>query len=154
MQLHGKVLLWQVGLTGECGSENTPLDPTLRNTGKLWGMQHSGVLRIVHYFMKIWVKNIFRLFVRFFHICCEKFYENIEFSVFQSEIQRTFSAVKRQSLVTLRILQEKMGGKDADESRKADKYSILLPTYNEVENLPIIVWLIAKYLEELWVRGS
>ncbi|KAF7990487.1 hypothetical protein HCN44_000292 [Aphidius gifuensis] len=29
-----------------------------------------------------------------------------------------------------------------------DKYSILLPTYNEVENLPIIVWLIVKYLEE------
>ncbi|GFT47298.1 dolichol-phosphate mannosyltransferase subunit 1 [Nephila pilipes] len=27
-----------------------------------------------------------------------------------------------------------------------DKYSILLPTYNERENLPIIVWLIVKYM--------
>ncbi|XP_071567265.1 dolichol-phosphate mannosyltransferase subunit 1 [Temnothorax nylanderi] len=31
---------------------------------------------------------------------------------------------------------------------KNDKYSILLPTYNEVENLPIIIWLIVKYMEE------
>ncbi|ESN92530.1 hypothetical protein HELRODRAFT_89417 [Helobdella robusta] len=29
-----------------------------------------------------------------------------------------------------------------------DKYSILLPTYNERENLPIIVWLIIKYMRE------
>jgi len=29
-----------------------------------------------------------------------------------------------------------------------EKYSILLPTYNERENLPIIVWLIVKYLDE------
>ncbi|XP_015926666.2 dolichol-phosphate mannosyltransferase subunit 1 [Parasteatoda tepidariorum] len=28
------------------------------------------------------------------------------------------------------------------------KYSILLPTYNERENLPIIVWLIVKYMNE------
>lgn len=27
-----------------------------------------------------------------------------------------------------------------------DKYSILLPTYNERENLPIVVWLIDEYL--------
>ena len=27
------------------------------------------------------------------------------------------------------------------------KYSILLPTYNERENLPIIVWLLVKYLD-------
>ncbi|XP_014672035.1 PREDICTED: dolichol-phosphate mannosyltransferase subunit 1-like [Priapulus caudatus] len=33
-------------------------------------------------------------------------------------------------------------------SRKVDKYSILLPTYNERENLPIIIWLIVKYLDE------
>jgi len=32
------------------------------------------------------------------------------------------------------------------ESEK-EKYSILLPTYNERENLPIIVWLIIKYLD-------
>nr|CAG4644209.1 EOG090X0B9X [Lepidurus arcticus] len=30
----------------------------------------------------------------------------------------------------------------------SNKYSILLPTYNERENLPIITWLIVKYLEE------
>lgn len=29
-----------------------------------------------------------------------------------------------------------------------NKYSILLPTYNERENLPIIVWLIVKYMTE------
>ena len=28
------------------------------------------------------------------------------------------------------------------------KYSILLPTYEERENLPLIVWLIVKYLGE------
>ncbi|KAF7268884.1 dolichyl-phosphate mannosyltransferase subunit 1 [Rhynchophorus ferrugineus] len=27
-----------------------------------------------------------------------------------------------------------------------DKYSILLPTYNEVENLPIIIWLLIKHM--------
>ncbi|KAH9377651.1 hypothetical protein HPB48_000868 [Haemaphysalis longicornis] len=30
----------------------------------------------------------------------------------------------------------------------ADKYSILLPTYNERENLPIMVWLIDKYMSQ------
>lgn len=34
------------------------------------------------------------------------------------------------------------------ELSKNDKYSILLPTYNEVENLPIIIWLIVKYMDE------
>jgi len=29
------------------------------------------------------------------------------------------------------------------------KYSILLPTYNERENLPLIVWLLVKYLKEI-----
>jgi len=33
-------------------------------------------------------------------------------------------------------------------SSPKDKYSILLPTYNERENLPIIVWLIVKYMDE------
>ncbi|CAJ1055450.1 dolichol-phosphate mannosyltransferase subunit 1 [Xyrichtys novacula] len=31
---------------------------------------------------------------------------------------------------------------------KSDKYSILLPTYNERENLPLIVWLLVKYFGE------
>ncbi|XP_014239525.1 dolichol-phosphate mannosyltransferase subunit 1 [Cimex lectularius] len=29
-----------------------------------------------------------------------------------------------------------------------NKYSIILPTYNERDNLPIIIWLITKYLDE------
>jgi len=29
-----------------------------------------------------------------------------------------------------------------------NKYSILLPTYNERENLPIIVWLLIKHLSD------
>ncbi|XP_063698970.1 dolichol-phosphate mannosyltransferase subunit 1 [Culicoides brevitarsis] len=29
-----------------------------------------------------------------------------------------------------------------------NKYSILLPTYNEKENLPIIIWLIVKYMTQ------
>ncbi|KAF9798739.1 hypothetical protein SFRURICE_021536 [Spodoptera frugiperda] len=33
------------------------------------------------------------------------------------------------------------------EITKSDKYSILLPTYNERENLPIIIWLIVKCLD-------
>ncbi|KAL1493770.1 hypothetical protein ABEB36_009460 [Hypothenemus hampei] len=28
-----------------------------------------------------------------------------------------------------------------------DKYSILLPTYNEIENLPIIIWLLVKHMD-------
>ena len=38
--------------------------------------------------------------------------------------------------------------KDIKELARNDKYSILLPTYNEIENLPIIVWLIVKYMDE------
>ncbi|KAJ8912863.1 hypothetical protein NQ315_007995 [Exocentrus adspersus] len=29
-----------------------------------------------------------------------------------------------------------------------NKYSILLPTYNEVDNLPIIIWLLVKHMNE------
>ena len=29
-----------------------------------------------------------------------------------------------------------------------NKYSVLLPTYNERENLPLIVWLLVKYFDE------
>lgn len=36
----------------------------------------------------------------------------------------------------------------AEEAEKKDKYSVLLPTYNERENLPIIVWLIIHYMEK------
>lgn len=30
----------------------------------------------------------------------------------------------------------------------SDKYTVLLPTYNEKDNLPIIVWLLCKYFDE------
>lgn len=30
----------------------------------------------------------------------------------------------------------------------SDKYSVLLPTYNERENLPLIIWLLVKHFEE------
>ena len=33
-----------------------------------------------------------------------------------------------------------MGGKD--------KYSVLLPTYNEKDNLPLIIWLLVKYFKQ------
>lgn len=33
------------------------------------------------------------------------------------------------------------------EITQSDKYTILLPTYNERENLPIIIWLIVKYMD-------
>lgn len=29
-----------------------------------------------------------------------------------------------------------------------DKYSVLLPTYNERENLPLIVWLLVRSFQE------
>ncbi|XP_034949342.1 dolichol-phosphate mannosyltransferase subunit 1 [Chelonus insularis] len=37
----------------------------------------------------------------------------------------------------------------SNDNSVENKYSILLPTYNEVENLPIIVWLIVKYMTDL-----
>lgn len=33
-----------------------------------------------------------------------------------------------------------------------NKYSILLPTYNEVDNLPIIIWLLVKHLNSRFVN--
>lgn len=33
-------------------------------------------------------------------------------------------------------------------SSRRDKYSVLLPTYNERENLPLIVWLLVKSFSE------
>ncbi len=35
-----------------------------------------------------------------------------------------------------------------EETVSSPAYSILLPTYNERENLPICVWLIDKYLSD------
>lgn len=39
----------------------------------------------------------------------------------------------------------------ASESASEDKYSVLLPTYEEKDNLPLIVWLLIKYLDERFV---
>ena len=38
------------------------------------------------------------------------------------------------------------------ESSPARKYSVILPTYNERKNLPIIVWLLAKTFTEQYVQ--
>ncbi|XP_074144696.1 dolichol-phosphate mannosyltransferase subunit 1 isoform X1 [Sminthopsis crassicaudata] len=44
---------------------------------------------------------------------------------------------------------QRRGGKSpAARAAGADKYSVLLPTYNERENLPLIVWLLVKSFEE------
>jgi len=37
---------------------------------------------------------------------------------------------------------------DVNKMETADKYTILLPTYNERENLPVVIWLIFKYMKE------
>ncbi|XP_056404275.1 dolichol-phosphate mannosyltransferase subunit 1 [Hyla sarda] len=39
-------------------------------------------------------------------------------------------------------------GKNRKDDGRRNKYSVLLPTYNERENLPLIVWLLAKYFGE------
>ncbi|XP_043839580.1 dolichol-phosphate mannosyltransferase subunit 1 isoform X1 [Dromiciops gliroides] len=44
--------------------------------------------------------------------------------------------------------QRRGGRKAAAEASGAEKYSVLLPTYNERENLPLIVWLLVKSFEE------
>lgn len=38
--------------------------------------------------------------------------------------------------------------KDTGNYANKHKYSVLLPTYNERRNLPIIVWLLAKMFTE------
>lgn len=35
----------------------------------------------------------------------------------------------------------------------ADKFSVLLPTYNERENLPLVVWLLARTFRERYRPG-
>ncbi|XP_028135608.1 dolichol-phosphate mannosyltransferase subunit 1 [Diabrotica virgifera virgifera] len=49
------------------------------------------------------------------------------------------------SFVKLIIAQYNMS-KEKQAVNSKNKYSILLPTYNEVENLPIILYLIVKYM--------
>ncbi|KAM5135491.1 dolichol-phosphate mannosyltransferase subunit 1 [Mantella aurantiaca] len=44
-------------------------------------------------------------------------------------------------------VRERKGGR-GERDGTGDVYSVLLPTYNERENLPIIVWLLVKYFGE------
>lgn len=37
-------------------------------------------------------------------------------------------------------------------SAKEPTYSIILPTYNEKDNLPLIIWLIVKYMDKAEVK--
>jgi len=39
----------------------------------------------------------------------------------------------------------------ASKPSSGDKYTVLLPTYNERKNLPIIIWLLAKTFAEKYV---
>ncbi|XP_041060452.1 dolichol-phosphate mannosyltransferase subunit 1 [Carcharodon carcharias] len=41
-----------------------------------------------------------------------------------------------------------MASGEGAERRRGDRYSVLLPTYNERENLPLIVWLLVRYFDE------
>ncbi|XP_072917778.1 dolichol-phosphate mannosyltransferase subunit 1 isoform X1 [Hemitrygon akajei] len=41
-----------------------------------------------------------------------------------------------------------MASGEGTERRRGDKYSVLLPTYNERDNLPLIVWLLVRYFDE------
>ena len=34
------------------------------------------------------------------------------------------------------------------KGQRKDKYSVLLPTYEERDNLPLIVWLLVKHFDE------
>ena len=40
----------------------------------------------------------------------------------------------------------------SEENKFQNKYSVILPTYNEVENLPYIIWLIIKYMNEAQIQ--
>ncbi|XP_062897543.1 dolichol-phosphate mannosyltransferase subunit 1 isoform X2 [Mobula hypostoma] len=41
-----------------------------------------------------------------------------------------------------------MASGEGTERWRGDKYSVLLPTYNERDNLPLIVWLLVRYFDE------
>ncbi|XP_072412636.1 dolichol-phosphate mannosyltransferase subunit 1 isoform X1 [Chiloscyllium punctatum] len=40
------------------------------------------------------------------------------------------------------------GAEQQQQQGGGDKYSVLLPTYNERDNLPLIVWLLVRYFDE------
>ncbi|XP_072370823.1 dolichol-phosphate mannosyltransferase subunit 1 isoform X2 [Scyliorhinus torazame] len=41
-----------------------------------------------------------------------------------------------------------MASGEGAEKQRGDRYSVLLPTYNERDNLPLIVWLLVRYFDE------
>ncbi|XP_078092583.1 dolichol-phosphate mannosyltransferase subunit 1 [Mustelus asterias] len=41
-----------------------------------------------------------------------------------------------------------MASGEGAERRRCDRYSVLLPTYNERDNLPLIVWLLVRHFDE------
>ena len=45
-------------------------------------------------------------------------------------------------------MSKKKSTEAAGGRREGDKYSVLLPTYEERENLPLIVWLLVKHFDQ------
>ena len=39
-------------------------------------------------------------------------------------------------------------GEEGEEGEEEEKYSVILPTYNERSNLPIVTWLLDKTFSE------
>ena len=37
---------------------------------------------------------------------------------------------------------------EREQKKSKDKYTILLPTYEEKDNLPLVIWLIMKYMDD------
>ena len=63
-------------------------------------------------------------------------------------IQRTGSQIKRVTTGTAKMGSGFPATSKYKMANEKDKYSVLLPTYNEKENLPLIVWLIVKAFTE------
>lgn len=62
--------------------------------------------------------------------------------------QSTASSTCPRLLLHVRCAPPLAGRVPADCPAGEDKYSVILPTYNERKNLPVIVWLLAKMFEE------
>ena len=45
-----------------------------------------------------------------------------------------------------------MAGLRGSSGEEEDKYTVLLPTYNERDNLPLIIWLLVRHFEERWAN--
>ena len=46
------------------------------------------------------------------------------------------------------------GAQGCVSMEEEDKYSVLLPTYEERENLPLIIWLLVKHFEDRYNFGE